>query len=261
MNKETYYFSHDYTARTDAKIKKLLQKHGYLGYGLYWALIEDLYLNDNCIQYDIECIAFDLRINEQIIESIIKDFNLFDLTNGAFSSISVQKRMEKRNEKSEKASLSASKRWNNANAMQTQSDSNALNESKVKENKVNESKLNNINNNISKNFEVIQLQLEKKSKMVSFEKSDIFDFDIFKTKFNEWSPEKIKHYYESALAYSESKGVKYINWTSAIKNWDRKNPYLQTKNKNNYEQGKNERDELRKRADNIIANRIFDSNN
>ena len=261
MNKETYYFSHDYTARTDAKIKKLLQKHGYLGYGLYWALIEDLYLNDNCIQYDIECIAFDLRINEQIIESIIKDFNLFELTNGAFSSISVQKRMEKRNEKSEKASLSASKRWNNANAMQTQSDSNALNESKVKENKVNESKLNNINNNISKNFEVIQLQLEKKSKMVSFEKSDIFDFDIFKTKFNEWSPEKIKHYYESALAYSESKGVKYINWTSAIKNWDRKNPYLQTKNKNNYEQGKNERDELRKRADNIIANRIFDSNN
>ena len=261
MNKETYYFSHDYTARTDAKIKKLLQKHGYLGYGLYWALIEDLYLNDNCIQYDIECIAFDLRINEQIIESIIKDFNLFDLTNGGFSSISVQKRMEKRNEKSEKASLSASKRWNNANAMQTQSDSNALNESKVKENKVNESKLNNINNNISKNFEVIQLQLEKKSKMVSFEKSDIFDFDIFKTKFNEWSPEKIKHYYESALAYSESKGVKYINWTSAIKNWDRKNPYLQTKNKNNYEQGKNERDELRKRADNIIANRIFDSNN
>ena len=261
MNKETYYFSHDYTARTDAKIKKLLQKHGYLGYGLYWALIEDLYLNDNCIQYDIECIAFDLRTNEEIIESIIKDFNLFDLTNGAFSSISVQKRMEKRNEKSEKASLSASKRWNNANAMQTQSDSNALNESKVKESKVNESKLNNINNNISKNFEVIQLQLEKKSKMISFEKSDIFDFDIFKTKFNEWSPEKIKHYYESALAYSESKGVKYINWTSAIKNWDRKNPYLQTKNKNNYEQGKNERDELRKRADNIIANRIFDSNN
>jgi hypothetical protein len=261
MNKETYYFSHDYTARTDAKIKKLLQKHGYLGYGLYWALIEDLYLNDNSIQYDIECIAFDLRTNEMVIESIINDFNLFDLTNGAFSSISVQKRMEKRNEKSEKASLSASKRWNNANAMQTQSDSNALNESKVKESKVNESKLNNINNNISKNFEVMQLQLEKKSKMVSFEKSDIFDFDIFKTKFNEWSPEKIKHYYESALAYSESKGVKYINWTSAIKNWDRKNPYLQTKNKNNYEQGKNERDELRKRADNIIANRIFDSNN
>jgi hypothetical protein len=97
--------------------------------------------------------------------------------------------------------------------------------------------------------------------MVSFEKSDIFDFNVFKTKFIEWAPDKIKHYYESALAYSESKGVKYINWTSAIKNWDRKNPYLQNKNKNNYEQGKNERDELRKRADNIIANRIFDTNN
>jgi hypothetical protein len=249
MNKETYYFSHDYTARTDAKIKKLLQKHGYLGYGLYWALIEDLYLNENCIEYDIECIAFDLRTNEMIIESIINDFNLFELSNNTFSSISVQKRMEKRNEKSERASLSASKRWNNANAMQTQCDSNALNESKVNESKLNEIKIK--DNSL----------IEKKSKLISFEKSDIFDFNVFKTKFNDWAPEKIKHYYESALAYSESKGVKYLNWASAIKNWDRKNPYSQTKNKNNYEQGKNERNELRKRADNIIANRIFDANN
>jgi hypothetical protein len=249
MNKETYYFSHDYTARTDAKIKKLLQKHGYLGYGLYWALIEDLYLNENCIEYDIECIAFDLRTNEIIIESIINDFNLFELSNNTFSSISVQKRMEKRNEKSERASLSASKRWNNANAMQTQCDSNALNESKVNESKLNEIKIK--DNSL----------IEKKSKLISFEKSDIFDFNVFKTKFNDWAPDKIQHYYESALAYSESKGVKYLNWASAIKNWDRKNPYSQTKNKNNYEQGKNERNELRKRADNIIANRIFDANN
>jgi hypothetical protein len=249
MNKETYYFSHDYTARTDAKIKKLLQKHGYLGYGLYWALIEDLYLNENCIQYDIECIAFDLRTNEMIIESIINDFNLFELSNNTFSSISVQKRMEKRNEKSERASLSASKRWNNANAMQTQCDSNALNESKVNESKLNEIKIK--DNSL----------IEKKSKLISFEKSDIFDFNVFKTKFNDWAPDKIQHYYESALAYSESKGVKYLNWASAIKNWDRKNPYSQIKNKNNYEQGKNERNELRKRADNIIANRIFDANN
>jgi hypothetical protein len=249
MNKETYYFSHDYTARTDAKIKKLLQKHGYLGYGLYWALIEDLYLNENCIQYDIECIAFDLRTNEMIIESIINDFNLFELSNNTFSSISVQKRMEKRNEKSERASLSAFKRWNNANAMQTQCDSNALNESKVNESKLNEIKIK--DNSL----------IDKKSKLISFEKSDIFDFNVFKTKFNDWAPDKIQHYYESALAYSESKGVKYLNWASAIKNWDRKNPYSQTKNKNNYEQGKNERNELRKRADNIIANRIFDTNN
>jgi hypothetical protein len=48
--------------------------------------------------------------------------------------------MEKRNEKSEKASINASKRWNNANAMQTQSERNALNESKLNEIKVNEIK-------------------------------------------------------------------------------------------------------------------------
>ena len=39
--KNTFYFSHDYNARNDIKIKKLIAKHGYLGYGIFWAIIED----------------------------------------------------------------------------------------------------------------------------------------------------------------------------------------------------------------------------
>ena len=139
--KDTYYFSHDYNARNDHKIKKLISKHGYLGYGLFWAIIEDLYNNANALQTDYESIAFDLRTSESIIESIINDFDLFIIDGNFFGSLSVERRLNERSIKSQKASKSALSRWNkakeNANALQTQSDSNAIKERKVNENKEN----------------------------------------------------------------------------------------------------------------------------
>jgi hypothetical protein len=137
--KESFYFSHDYNSRNDSKIKRLILKHGYLGYGLFWAIIEDLYQNANALLLDYESIAFDLRTNEDIIKSIINDFDLFVCENNNFGSLSVQRRLEERNNKSLKARESARKRWNksysNANALQAQSDSNAIKERKGKENK------------------------------------------------------------------------------------------------------------------------------
>lgn len=142
MSKDTFYFSHDYNVRNDIKIKKLIAKHGYLGYGVFWAIIEDLYNNANALPLDYECIAYDTRTNENIIQSIINDFDLFIIENGFFGSISVERRLDKRNEKSLKAKESADKRWNklkhNANALQSDSDSNAIKESKVNESKENE---------------------------------------------------------------------------------------------------------------------------
>jgi len=46
LKKETFYFSHDYTARSDEKIKNLIYDFGYEGYGIYWSLIEELYQNN-----------------------------------------------------------------------------------------------------------------------------------------------------------------------------------------------------------------------
>jgi hypothetical protein len=142
--KDTYYFSHDYNSRNDHKIKRLISKHGYLGYGLFWAIIEDLYNNANALQTDYESIAFDLRTSENIIESIINDFDLFVIEDNSFGSLSVERRLNERLIKSQKASKSALSRWNkskeNANALQTQSDSNAIKERKVNENKENKNK-------------------------------------------------------------------------------------------------------------------------
>ena len=134
--KETFYFSHDYNARSDVKIKRLIAKHGLLGYGIYWSIIEDLYQNANALPLDCESIAFDLRTNEEAVQSIINDFDLFIIEGKEFGSLSVQRRLEERVERSKKAQKSAYSRWNkNANALQPQSDSNAIKERKGKENK------------------------------------------------------------------------------------------------------------------------------
>jgi len=138
MATDTFYFSHDYNARTDSKIKKLLSIHGFIGYGLFWAIIEDLYNNANALPMDYESIAYDLRTDIKLVTSIINDFDLFVFDNDSFGSLSVEKRLEERRIKSKKASESANVRWGkNANAMRTQSDGNAIKESKGKENKEN----------------------------------------------------------------------------------------------------------------------------
>ena len=153
MSKETFYFSHDYNARTDPKIKKLMAKHGANGYGLFWCIIEDLYNNENYLPAQFDTIAFDLRADEQLVKSIICDFDLFVVKGEFFGSLSVQKRLDNRSEKSKKARDSAMKRWSKStmpeipfneqadtNAMRTQCerienscDGNAIKESKEKE--------------------------------------------------------------------------------------------------------------------------------
>jgi hypothetical protein len=139
MTKESYYFSHDYNARTDEKIRLLIRKHGMKGYGIFWSIIEDLYNNANALHLDCEGIAFELREDINVVESIITDFNLFQINDGMFGSISVEKRLEERLIKSNKAREIAHKRWNkpkeNANAMPTQSEGNAIKERKGKEKK------------------------------------------------------------------------------------------------------------------------------
>lgn len=147
MAKETFYFSHDYDTRSDEKIKCLIRRHKMAGYGIFWALVEDLYSNANALQADYEGIAYDLRTDEDLVKSVINDFGLFEVKDGIFSSKSVSYRLNQREHKSQNARESANYRWKNANAlrthnnsnaneMQTHSDGNAIKESKVKENKI-----------------------------------------------------------------------------------------------------------------------------
>jgi|688.fasta_scaffold452454_1 uncharacterized protein YdaU (DUF1376 family) len=146
--KETYYFSHDYNARADIKIKRLISKHGMAGYGIFWAIVEDLYNNANALPTDYESIAFDIRSDKNLVESVITEFDLFVIDGETFGSSSVERRLNERNAKSDKARESARKRWesmrthseSNAKLVPTQSEGNAIKESKGKESKGNEKK-------------------------------------------------------------------------------------------------------------------------
>ena len=148
MSKDTFYFSHDYNARSDDKIRALIRKHGMLGYGLFWAIIEDLYNNTNVLRLDYEGIAYELRTNYEIIFSVINDFDLFVFEGETFGSLSVQNRLEQRKNKSEKARESVLKRWKNkesyTNVLRNKYERNTIKERKGKENKGNKSKVKDI---------------------------------------------------------------------------------------------------------------------
>jgi hypothetical protein len=143
MNKETFYFSHDYNTRSDDKIKKLIRTHGMMGYGVFWSIVEDLYNNANALRTDYDGIAYDLRVDVLLVKSIINDFDLFSIEEEFFGSKSIESRLDRRNEKSLKARESAFKRWNknanasnvNANALRPECDGNAIKDSIVKERK------------------------------------------------------------------------------------------------------------------------------
>lgn len=147
MAKSSYYFSHDYGARNDPKLVKVLMRLGQEGKGVYWDIIEMLYEQDGYLMLsDCDSYAFALRVDEDCIRSLINDFGLFENDGEKFWSKSVLSRLKKRDEKSNVAKENALKRWNKADvdakAMQPHSksnvrlkDSNAIKESKVKENK------------------------------------------------------------------------------------------------------------------------------
>jgi dGTP triphosphohydrolase len=150
MKKEAYYFSHDSNAKDDPKILQLRMEMGWEGYGLFWAIIEMLRNeSDFRMRTHYKGIAFALQTHEDCIKKLINEFDLFELDEQYFWSESLLKRMELKEERSEKARESAKKRWNrdiDANAMRTHSERNAdamqLKESKVKEIKEKETKVN-----------------------------------------------------------------------------------------------------------------------
>lgn len=136
--KDAFYFSHDANAQRDPKILRLRQKHGWEGYGLFWALVEMLRNEEEYkLRTQYETYAFALQSHEDRIKSIVEDFELFTIEDGFFWSESLIRRMSIKNCKSEKARKSAMLRWSkkddDANAMRMQCDGNAIKEKKGKE--------------------------------------------------------------------------------------------------------------------------------
>lgn len=148
--KETFYFQHDYNSRNDPKLQNVLMEHGCAGIGVFWCVVEQLHEQGGILPLaGIKGIAFALHVDAKVVESIIRDFGLFETDDENFWSESVNKRLQKRVEIKAKRKEAAQHRWgskckSNANAMHLQS--------KEKERKRKESKENISSNEDSSTF-------------------------------------------------------------------------------------------------------------
>lgn len=139
--KDAFYFSHDYNARSDPKLRALMTKQGLEGIGIYWCLIEMLYEQDGYLKLDtIDGIAFELHSDCDRINSVLKNFGLFKFKKDLFFSDSVLRRIKARKIKSQTNRANALTRWNkikynDANALRPQSDRNAIKGKDIKGNK------------------------------------------------------------------------------------------------------------------------------
>lgn len=88
MAKDAYYFSHDGNARNDIKIVRLRRKMKMEGVGIYWCIIEMLRetKGHELPLSSIEDIAYDLDCDENALNQVLRDFDLFLITQTHFSS-------------------------------------------------------------------------------------------------------------------------------------------------------------------------------
>lgn len=109
--KDTFYFSHDYNARNDWKLVKIMMKHWLVGIGAYWCIVEMLYEEWWYIEKDYDLLSYELRCDLLLIKSIVEDYWLFKYSDESIYSESVIGRLAKRAEKSEKAKKNIMERW------------------------------------------------------------------------------------------------------------------------------------------------------
>lgn len=143
--KDTYYFQHDYNARNDPKLQEVLLEHGVAGVGVFWCVIEQLYEQGGKLPHKAcKSIAFALHVDCKLVESVVKDFDLFQLDARHFWSKSVIARLDRRKEISDRRKTAAASRWKlrqQEEQVQSKGDAIALQElSKEKERKGKETK-------------------------------------------------------------------------------------------------------------------------
>lgn len=79
-------FFHSAEAHTDFCMLQLHKTYGYIGVGIYWTLLELLALYGNPFKWDdLKILTFQLHVSRKKLESIIRDFGLFDFDDEKFS--------------------------------------------------------------------------------------------------------------------------------------------------------------------------------
>jgi DnaD/phage-associated family protein len=155
MSKDAYYFSHDSNAKDDPKCVLMIEQLGLEGYGIFWVLIETL-REQPSYKYPMSLIpALARRFNTtaEKVKTVISGYELFEVDDKQFFSLSLIERMKKLEAKREQSKSAINSRWNKTKAINPPSENlygrntdvlpeyYGTNTSKVKESKVKESKV------------------------------------------------------------------------------------------------------------------------
>lgn len=179
MAKDAYYFSHDSNARNDEKIIAVRMKYGVEGYGAYFMILERLMESTNYIHVkDYNTIAFDLRVSNTLIKSIIEEFGLFEFTEDGkhFYSDSFKRRMQPLDNLRKQRSLAGKKSAEKRALLNKESTTveRPLNEKATKERKGKESIIISTNVDISKS--------EKQASRTQIDYKKLIEFFNIETK-------------------------------------------------------------------------------
>ena len=196
--KDAYYFSHDFNARNDQRLVKVRMQYGMEGYGIYFGIIEILReTQDYTLEYteSLESIAFDLRVDIEIVQDIITNYNLFVIDGDVFYSRSLKRRLECLDKKKQIRVEAGRKggKVTQAKAKQKSSIAKA-----VKKSKVNKSKVNNIKD--IKSLKSINKEYLNELQKLHTDIDVVFQFDKFKN-------------------WLDAKGKSYKDYRAAFRNW------------------------------------------
>ena len=97
------WFKHDSDASLDAKLKRVRQKYGMEGYGLYWyclELVAQAVEKHNLtfeLEHDAELIGIDTNIHQERVQEMMSDFikwRLFENTDGVITCLKMASRTD-----------------------------------------------------------------------------------------------------------------------------------------------------------------------
>lgn len=106
------YFRHDYNARNDIKLQSVITKHGAVGIGVYWIIVEMLYQNGGELPLDIaRNISVAYFTDFKVVESVINDFDLFENDGNVFWSVRIRQAIDNTKKVSDARKAASRQRW------------------------------------------------------------------------------------------------------------------------------------------------------
>ena len=90
--KKDYYFPHEIRTRNDEAVMELIECEGASGYGIYWALLEYLRTQEGYVgkMVAVKAIARQMRTKPYKVDSVLRNYDLFIVTEKTFRSAKLE---------------------------------------------------------------------------------------------------------------------------------------------------------------------------